>query len=133
MQCYCCKVKIETGRMVKLRRYAQCPSPPESLMTLGAEPNPSTADFKRQQDETSRFVDSAEYKRYLENMVYRWMFICNKCYRIIDSSKIDHERIEYEVTTGLAQINGEWWNMASCSRQDKAPQVGIEHTKEGAA
>lgn len=136
MRCYCCEVKIKIGRKVKLRPRVDMPDPPESMKRRGPEPKMSAEQFNREQDEARRFAESPAYKSYVENMTYRWTFICNKCYRILDNPY------------GMAEIGAKTWNIAGQSRGDKAAVVdelkhekfqraeaaklGIEYTKEGA-
>ena len=87
MRCYCCDLELKIARKVKLRPFVDMPD------------GPNTG------------PDSAAYKSYIENMTYRWAFICNECYRTLDN----HE--------GRARVAGKFYNIAGASRCDKAAVV----------
>ncbi len=87
MRCYCCDQEIALARKVKLR---------------------PIQDY----DPNRGGPDSIAYHAYRENITFRWAFICNACYRMLDN--------EY----GVAEIVGHGeFNLAGVSRGDKAPTV----------
>jgi hypothetical protein len=91
MQCYCCQQDIQVARKVKLRPWR----------FFGPDP-----------DRASSVSSQVRYQSYVEEMTYRWAFICNACYRRLDNE------------TGLAQIPGRGlFNLAGASRGDKAAVV----------
>jgi hypothetical protein len=55
--------------------------------------------------------DSAAYLSYVEQMTYRWAFICQACYTLMDND------------VGAADMRGRLFNIASRSRLDRAPSV----------
>src|ERR1700736_2033863 len=57
--------------------------------------------------------DAAAYAFYVKEMTYRWAFICQACYAQLDNED------------GRAQIDAREFNLAGCSRGDRAP-VGDE-------
>jgi hypothetical protein len=86
MHCYCCGIDIRLGRKVKLRPW-------------------------REYDPDQGGLDSAAYLSYVEEMTYRWAFICHACYRTLDND------------IGLAEVSGRLFNIAGASRRDKAAVV----------
>jgi hypothetical protein len=55
--------------------------------------------------------DDPAYRFYAKEMTYRWAFICQACYRILDNE------------VGLAEIGAKTFNLAGASRGDKAAIV----------
>ena len=88
MRCYCCDLELKIARKVKLR----------------------SGDFDSY-DPSMGGPDSPANHRYVEDLTYRWAFICNECYRTLDN---------YE---GRARIAGKFYNIAGASRGDKAAVV----------
>ncbi len=87
MDCECCGQGIKLARKVKMRRLK---------------------DF----DPSAGGPESAAYESFVNDMTYRWAFICNACYRVIDDSDV-----------GIAEISGRQFNLAGASRGDKASTV----------
>ncbi len=90
MRCFCCDLYLRIARKVKLR----------------------SGEFDSF-DPSMGGPDSAAYKRYKEDMTFRWAFICNECYRTIDNPD----------NLGSGEIAGRMYNMAMRSRNDKAAVV----------
>lgn len=91
MQCYCCRQEILSARQVKLRG------------------------FRRFFDACLGGPDSVEYLAYREEMTFRWAFICELCYQILDNF------------SGAAEIPGRgMFNLAGLSRYGKARIVDEE-------
>jgi hypothetical protein len=86
MHCYCCDAEITLARKVKLRPW----------LTPDGPPGPP---------------DSAAYHSYVQEMTYRWAFICQACYRTLDNGM------------GMAEVGGRKFNLAGVSRGDKATAV----------
>jgi hypothetical protein len=86
MRCHCCSRQVPLGRKVKLRPFVD-------LVFFSDLPDPFS------------------YHAYVENMTFRWSFVCFACYRIIDSFD------------GTGQIDGKIWNLAGRSRGDRAAVV----------
>ena len=86
MRCYCCAAEVRLARKVKLR--------PWRLFELA----PSSP-------------DDPAYLFYCKEMIYRWAFICQACYRVLDNSQ------------GLAEIGAQRFNLAGASRRNKAAIV----------
>jgi len=87
MTCYCCGEGMKLARKVKLRPW-------------------------RVYDPDWGGPDSAAYRSYVEDMTYRWAFICHACYRLLDNED------------GRAEIPGRgYFNLAGASRGDKAAIV----------
>jgi len=87
MHCHCCSQEIRIARKVKLRPW-------------------------REFDPIRGNSDSAAYRSYCEDMTFRWAFVCNACYRLLDN--------EY----GVAEIPGfGYFNLAGTSRRDRAPVI----------
>jgi hypothetical protein len=86
MRCYCCDRKIALARKVKLRPFR---------------------DF----DPRQGGPNSAAYQSYLKDLTFRWAFVCQVCYAILDNR------------TGAAEIETRVFNIAGVSRGDKAPVV----------
>jgi hypothetical protein len=84
MRCCCCDADIALARKVKLRPWRPTvPGPPES----------------------------AAYHAYVQEMTFRWAFICLACYRTLDNEG------------GMAEVGGRLFNLAGASRGDKAAVV----------
>ena len=86
MRCHCCSRDVPLGRKVKLRRFVD-------LIFFTELP------------------DLFAYHSYVENMTFRWSFICLACYRTLDTFD------------GTGEIGGEIWNLAGQSRSDRAAVV----------
>jgi hypothetical protein len=52
--------------------------------------------------------DSIQYMAYVEETTYRWSVICVPCYLVLDNRQ------------GGDEINGQFFTIAACSRNDKA-------------
>jgi len=109
MQCYCCGQEIALARKVKLRELCDLKFPPGAFPSYGITQGHITPD---EVDDDPR--GSSWYRSYVENMTYRWTFICNACYRTVDNE------------TGFAEIGGKKFNLAGKSRRDKATMVNQE-------
>ena len=68
MECYCCEQEMALARKVKLR-------------TIEHISEAKIALFK-----TQGFKDSAAYRSYVNNVTFRWAFICESCYKKLDSA-----------------------------------------------
>src|SRR5437016_862980 len=87
MRCYCCEQPIKIARKAKLRPW-------------------------REFDPDQGGPETAAYQSFEEEMTFRWAFLCNACYRILDNE------------TGRSEIAGHGeFNLASASRFDKATTV----------
>jgi hypothetical protein len=87
MRCYCCKQQIKIARKAKLRPWREL-----NADRVGPE--------------------TAAYESYKEEMTFRWAFLCNACYRILDNE------------AGRAEIDGQGeFNLAGASRFAKATTV----------
>jgi hypothetical protein len=87
MHCHCCKQEIRIARKVKLRPW-------------------------REFDPIRGDSDSAAYQSYCEDMTYRWAFICDACYWLLDNE------------IGAAEIPGfGYFNLAATSRRDRATVI----------
>lgn len=87
MRCYCCDQPIKIARKAKLRPW-------------------------REYEADKGGPNSVAYHSYVEDMTFRWAFICNACYRLLDNE------------TGRAEIPGRGeFNLAGASRADKAATV----------
>jgi hypothetical protein len=87
MRCYCCDREVALARKVKLRGVVEFP---EHLQKQ--PPGPA-------------------YWAYLEEMTFRWAFICQGCYLAVDTP------------IGVGVVNGRTYNLAGSSRADKATTV----------
>jgi hypothetical protein len=87
LRCFCCDAEIALARKVKIRPWIELD--PTRL------PAP----------------DSAAYHSYVQQMTYRWGFVCIPCYRLLDNE------------SGLAEVGSKQLNIAGQSRGDKAPVV----------
>src|SRR5689334_6951143 len=87
MQCFCCDQDVPAGRKAKSRRWV---------------------DY-----DPSRGLDkeSAAYQAYVEQMTYRWAFLCEDCYRRLDNQ------------CGSAVIAGHKFSLAGQSRWDRARTI----------
>jgi hypothetical protein len=86
VHCFCCEAAIRLARKVKLRS--------GNFHALGSGP-----------------PDPVAYLAYVEDMTFRWAFICHACYRQLD------------VVPALAEISGRPFNMAASSCNDRAAIV----------
>src|SRR5262245_20681815 len=86
MRCYCCDAEIGLARKVKLRAWRNPELPPTS-------------------------PDDPAYVFYHREMTYRWAFICQPCYRVLDNE------------SGLVEIRAKTFNLAGATRGDKAAIV----------
>jgi hypothetical protein len=85
MRCFCCDRDTPLVRKVDIRTFVELD--PDNL------PSP----------------DSAAYHSYVEQVTYRWGFICLPCYRQLDNE------------LGAAQIGANTFTIAGRSRGNKAP------------
>lgn len=86
MRCYCCDHETTVARKVKLR---------------------GSADYTPEQGGPQ----SSAYRSYVNEMTYRWAFICNACYRSLDNEM------------GVGEIGAKMFNLAGASRGDEAAVV----------
>ena len=63
------------------------------------------------------------YQSYVEQMTYRWAFICNACYRELDNSTGLGAIVVKVIQPEWSELPMKLFNLAGASRGDKATTV----------